>query len=484
MSHIAPIMEPIIGRKEEIIILEDALKTKDAGLMAVYGRRRVGKTFLIRNFYADRLIFELTGTYGGSLKEQLLQFSRSLQKATGSTLSITPPNSWAEAFHALEQFLEKQSKRKKLVIFFDEFPWLDSRKSGFLSAFEHFWNSWASQRSSLLFVICGSAASWMIRKIVNNKGGLHQRITQKIRLLPFTLSETETYLKSKGSNVDRYQVLQLYMALGGIPQYLNNVRKGDSASQAIERTCFSKNGLLSGEFNNLYNSLFEMADNHLKAVRTLAATPKGLTRQEIIDDCGLSSGGRTTMMLDELEQSGFIKSNKPYEKETKDAVYRLVDEFSLFYLKFMDKAGDTMSWSRMSEGASYKIWSGMAFEAVCLKHIHQIKIALGLDGKLTKEASWRYVPPKGSKEDGAQIDLLIDRDDHSINVCEIKFYTGELTISKSYAGELQQKLDVFQEKVKPRKTLFLTLITTYGIKENIYSDTMVKKSLTMNALFD
>ncbi len=477
-------MEPIIGRKEELIVLEDALKTKDAGLMAVYGRRRVGKTFLIRNFYAGRLIFELTGTYGGSLKEQLLQFSRSLQKATGSILSLTPPNSWAEAFHALEQFLDNQPRRKKLVVFLDEFPWLDSRKSGFLSAFEHFWNSWASQQTHLLFVICGSSASWMIQKIVKNKGGLHHRITQKLRLLPFTLSETEAYLKSKGSHLDRYQILQLYMALGGIPQYLNNVRKGDSVSEAIEKICFSKNGLLNREFDNLYNSLFEMAENHLKAIRALAANPKGLTRQEIIDRCSLSSGGRATTMLDELEQSGFIKSNKPYDKETKDSIYRLIDEFSLFYLKFMDKGSDITSWARVSEGATYKIWNGMAFEAVCLKHINQIKRSLGLQGKLTKEASWRYAPPKGSKENGAQIDLLIDRDDHSINICEVKFYTGALTISKTYAGELQQKLDVFQEKVKPRKTLFLTLITTYGIKENIHSDTMVKKSLTMNALFD
>jgi uncharacterized protein len=476
-------MEPIIGRKEEIIVLDEAMKAKEAGLMAVYGRRRVGKTFLIRNFYADRLIFELTGTYGGSLKEQLLQFSRSLQKASGSVLAITPPSSWAEAFQALEQFLENQSRRKKLVVFLDEFPWLDGRKSGFLSAFEHFWNAWASRQTHLLVVICGSAASWMITKIVNNKGGLHNRITQKLRLLPFTLSETEAYLKSKGCHLDKYQILQIYMALGGIPQYLNNVRKGESASQAIEKTCFSKNGLLTGEFNNLYHSLFEMADNHLKAVRALGSAPKGLTRGEIIDTCGLSSGGRTTMMLEELEQSGFIRADKPFGKETRDAIYRLIDEFSLFYLKFMDKANGAMSWARMSESATYKIWCGMAFEAVCLKHIDSIKSALGLSDKLTKEASWRYVPPKGSQEEGAQIDLLIDRDDHSINICEIKFYTGEFTISKSYAGELQQKLDVFEERTKPRKTLFLTLITTYGIKENIHSDTLVKKSLTMEALF-
>ncbi|HEV2482247.1 MAG TPA: ATP-binding protein [Puia sp.] len=476
-------MQPIIGRKEEKSILEEALRTKEAGLIAIYGRRRVGKTFLIRNFFEDRLVFELTGMYKGALKDQLLVFSKSLQKAEGSTLAMTSPRSWVEAFHALEQFLEKLPRRKKLVIFLDEFPWLDSKRSGFLAAFEHFWNSWASRQDHLLVVICGSAASWMIHNIVNNKGGLHHRITQKMRLMPFTLAETEVYLKSKGSNLDRYQVLQLYMALGGIPQYLNTVQKGDSAPQVIERTCFKKNGLLNGEFDNIYNSLFETADNHLKVVRALAAASKGLTRGQIIKLCGLSSGGRTSLMLDELEQSGFIKPSKAYEKETKDATYRLIDEFSLFYLKFMDKADPSANWARISEGPSYKIWSGMAFEGVCLKHVDQIKTGLGIGDKLTTEASWRYVPPKGVDEDGAQIDLIIDRDDHSINICEIKFYTGELTISKAYAGELQQKLDVFREKTSTRKTLFLTLITTYGIKDNSHAISLVKKSLTMDVLF-
>lgn len=288
--------------------MEEALRAKDAGLMAVYGRRRVGKTFLIRNFFEDRLVFELTGMYKGTLKDQLLQFSRSLQKATGSVLALTPPGSWVEAFHALEQFLDKLPRQKKLVVFLDEFPWLDSRRSGFLSAFEHFWNSWASRQAHLLFVICGSAASWMIHNIVNNKGGLHHRITQKMRLMPFSLAETETYLKSKGCDLDRYQILQLYMVLGGIPQYLNAVKKGDSASQSIDKICFKKNGLLNEEFDNIYNSLFEMADNHIKAVRALAIAQKGLTRRDIIENCGLSSGGRTTTMLESW--SNLVSSNQ------------------------------------------------------------------------------------------------------------------------------------------------------------------------------
>jgi uncharacterized protein len=479
-------MDKLIGRKQEIQLLDESVKAKAAGLIAVYGRRRVGKTFLIHTYFQHRLAFELTGMYRASLKAQLLQFSKALQKSTGSALSMKSPENWVEAFHALEQYLEGKNKAKKWVVFLDEFPWLDGRKSGFLSAFEHFWNTWCSRQPNLLVIICGSAASWMIRNIVNNKGGLHNRITQKIRLLPFTLAETEAFLKGLGSKLDRYQVLQLYMAFGGIPQYLISVGKGSSAAQVIQKNCFSKDGLLTGEFNNLYGSLFDIADNHIKAVRVLANTSKGMTRQEIIDACGLSSGGRTSLMLEELEESGFIKSVLSYDKVNRDSIYRLIDEFSLFYLRFMDKSKSAGkdAWVKVSGSPTYKIWSGMAFEAVCLKHVDQIKKGLGIQGIESADSGWRFVPGKGQKEKGAQIDLLIHRKDRCINLCELKFYTGEFTIDKSYATELEQKLEVFANKTKTKKTLFLTMITTYGIKENDHSARLVQKSLKMDVLFD
>jgi hypothetical protein len=372
------------------------------------------------------------------------------------------------------------------VVFLDEFPWLDGRKSGFLAAFEHFWNRWASRQPNLLVVVCGSAASWMIRKIVNNKGGLHNRITQKLRILPFTLSETEAYLKSRQSKLDRYQILQVYMAFGGIPQYLKAVQRGNSAGQAIEKACFAKDGLLTGEFNNLYGSLFEIADNHIKVVRALAAAKMGLTRQEIIDTCQLSSGGRNTLMMEELEESGFIHSMLPYDRSFKDAIYRLVDEFSIFYLKFMDKrrAAGKNSWSKISAGPSYKIWCGMAFEAVCLKHIDQIKMGLGIDNIETTESAWRYVPAKGENKTGAQIDLMIDRKDHTINICEIKYYNDIFHIDKQYAAVLQQKLQVFREKTKTKKSLFLTIISTYGITDNSHAARLVQNNITMDSLFE
>lgn len=476
-------MAKIIGREDEIEILNRALLSKEAELVAIYGRRRIGKTYLIRNHFSDRIIFELTGMNNGTLKDQLLLFTKALQASVNTPLAMTPPASWVEAFTSLEQFLSKLNKKKKWVIFFDEFPWLNSRRSGFLEAFDHFWNTWASRQPNLVVVICGSAASWMIENIINAKGGLHNRITRSIRLLPFTLPETKNYLQSLAVNLDNYQVLQLYMSLGGVPYYLKNVERGESATQAINRICFTQTGALREEFDNLYRSLFENADTHIKIVKALSKTPKGMTRQEIIDQIGLSSGGGTSAILNELEQSGFIQSAIPYNRTSKDAIYRLTDEYSLFYLKFIDgkKITGIDMWHKLSATNPYKIWCGMSFESVCLKHVHLIKKALGISGIHSEESPWRYSAT--ANNEGSQIDLLIDRADRTINICEMKFYNGEFTIDKSYAAELERKLRVFGEQTKTKKSLFLTFITTYGLKKNEHAGRLVQNDLTMDIFF-
>ncbi len=477
-------MQSLIGREKEKKILDQALSSKEASLVVVYGRRRVGKTFLIREHYKNHLRFELTGMKNGSIKQQLSQFGKSLQTAAGTVLKLSPPANWTDAFHALEQFLLTLDKRKKSAIFFDEFPWLDGKRSGFLSSFEHFWNTLASRQSNLVVVVCGSAASWMINHIVKSKGALHQRITQRIRLMPFTLKETETYLMSRNINPGRYQILQIYMSIGGIPEYLKNIQKGESATQIIEKICFAKDGILTGEFKTLYQSLFDNSNIHIKIVEKLSSVISGMTRKEIIQACGLTSGGRATEMLIELEESGFIRSASPYDRNKKDLIYFLSDEYSLFYLKFIagKKFSGKDNWIRISTGNSYKVWSGMAFEAVCLKHTDQIRKALGIDGVQTKQSAWRHVPGKG--KDGAQIDLVIDRADMTINLCEMKFYNGEFSIDKAYAEDLERKRTVFAQITKTKKTLFLTMITTFGLTMNNYSNTLIQSSIKMDALFD
>ena len=476
-------MEKLVGRELEKTILSGILESPEAELVAVLGRRRVGKTFLIRSVFENRLVFEFSGIHKASLNEQLQNFSLALKAAMGTGIKIAPPVNWIEAFDFLQTHLSSKKNNQKSVIFFDEFPWAHTPKSGFLAAFEHFWNTWASRQKNIVVVICGSAAAWMIRHIVNNRGGLHNRISQKIRLLPFTLRETEEYLNSRKINIDRYQILQLYMAIGGIPQYLKDIKPGESAAKAIDRLCFTKDGKLKGEFNNLYQSLFDNASIHIAVIRVLANKGRGLNRNEIIAACKISSGGTATKILEELVESGFITPYIPFDKTVKESIYKLSDEYSHFYIKFMEKTrskgADT--WLKTMEGTSWKSWSGFAFEGICLKHIRQIKRALSIGGVQTEESVWRYVP--GKNETGAQIDLLIDRKDHCINICEMKYSVAPFMIDKRYAGELQKKINVFREKTKTRKTLFLTMITSYGVNENIHYTGLVQKEIRMDALF-
>lgn len=476
-------MEQLVGRIQEKKILENSLATPGAELIAVYGRRRIGKTFMIRSVYEKYLAFEFTGVHNAKMKEQLENFSIALKKAMGSPVDLAIPGSWIAAFHSLENFLTPIVVKKKAVIFFDEFPWIHTQKSNFLKAFEHFWNSWASRYPNLTVVICGSAASWMINNIVDNRGGLHNRVSVRMRLLPFSLNETESYLKSRSVNIDRYQILQLYMAMGGVPQYLKAVQPGESATQAIDRILFTKHGALIGEFDNLYESLFASSNNHVTVIRALAGKNKGMTRKEIIDASGISSGGTVTQVLTELEESGFISAYIPFDKTSKELVFRLTDEYSLFYLKFIDKkkASGAGTWLRLSNSPSWTSWSGYAFEAICLKHVPQIKAALGISAIYTEESVWRHIPGKGLP--GAQIDLLLDRNDHCINICEMKFSTGEFIINKKYSEELTQKRTAFIDKSKTKKTIFLTMITTYGVAKNPYYKAIVQNEITMDSLF-
>ncbi|WP_316750491.1 AAA family ATPase [Pedobacter gandavensis] len=475
-------MEKLIGRKSEKKTLQQALVSTEAELVAVYGRRRVGKTFLIRQVYQQNLICEFSGVHHASTQKQLENFRNAIALAMDSAILPEIPKSWTEAFMLLIKF-STPLLNKKAVIFFDELPWLSSHKSGFLAAFEYFWNSWGSKQSNLIVTICGSAASWMIQKIVNNRGGLHNRITKRLRLLPFTLYETEAFLKSKSVNLDQYQILQVYMAMGGIPHYLKDINTGESATQVIDRLCFLKDGLLAHEFKNLYESLFEMADRHISVVRALAAKPSGLTRKEIIEECKLQSGGGTTRLMEELIESGFVSLYFPFQKNVKEAIYKLSDEYSLFYLKFIEhsRATGQGTWLKLATSQSWKSWSGTAFESICLKHTNQIKYTLGISGVYTEESAWRFAPGKSGK--GAQIDLLLDRHDVCINVCEMKFSNKEFSIDKSYATELKDRLNIFKEQTKTKKTLFLTMVTTYGTKDNIYKTGLVQNEITMKDLF-
>jgi AAA+ ATPase superfamily predicted ATPase len=474
----------LIGREKEQKLLRELLISNESEFVALYGRRRVGKTFLVETVYKKEIVFSITGLNGVGKELQLENFTNVLNaQLAGKNQIPTPPKSWLKAFDILKHYLENLKRKEKLVIFIDELPWLSTPKSGFLPALENFWNSWAAKRTDIILLVCGSAASWMISNIVRSRGGLHNRITKRIRLLPFNLYETECYLKSRNIELERYDILQLYMVMGGVPHYLKEVRRGQSATQVIDEVCFSKDGLLRDEFLNLYEGLFNKAERYVNVVRALAKHPKGLTRNELMKITKLTSGGTTTKVFDSLEESGFIIRYLPMGKNLKQALFKLSDPYSAFYLKFIanSRASGVGVWMKKSASASWKTWSGFAFERLCLAHIPQIKNALKIGGIYTEESSWRKIGT--TKEAGAQIDLLIDRSDHAINICEIKFAQSEFSINKKYAEELKTKIATFRNDTKSKKTLFLTMITTFGLTENKYQTSLVHQQIKMDALF-
>lgn len=469
-------MSSLVGRLPEIKILNEALKNDKSELIALYGRRRIGKTYLIREFFNTNTVFEVTGLYGGNLADQLTNFHKEVKKKTKKS-EIELPNSWFDAFSFLEEYLDSLKGKGKKVIFIDEFPWIATAKSKFLMAFENFWNTYCTKRNDLIVVICGSAASYMVQKILNNKGGLHNRITRKIRLLPFTLLETEQYLISRGIKYTRYDIIQIYMALGGVPHYLEKLQKGLSVPQNIDDLCFNKDGILNDEFNQLYISLFDDSERHKIIIRTLANSNKGLTRNDLITKSGIPSGGDFTLKLEELMESGFVTEYPYFQNKTQLTLYRLSDEYSKFYLKFIEdnKNGGKGTWQRLCTSQSYNSWSGFVFETLCLKHIHQIKKSLRIDAIYSTTSSWF--------NEKAQIDLLIDRDDNVINLCEMKFYNAPLTIDKQYYLNLKNKVFELKNNTKTRKNIFITSITTYGVNENEYSKELIQNNLDMDSLF-
>lgn len=470
----------VVGRYGEKALLDEMLQSELPELLAVYGRRRVGKTYLLRNHLHSSLAFEYSGVHGVSTEVQLQRFTDALSMQLNKGLKFSQPENWFAAFDLLISLL-KRKLRKRTVILLDEFPWMQTPKSNFLAAFEHFWNGWASHQPKLVVVLCGSAAGWMIQNVLRNKGGLHNRITRKMVLHPFTLSETEEFLRSRNVVLNRYQIIQLYMTLGGIPHYLNEAKPGLSAAQIIDKACFSKTGFLYDEFAELYRSLFDEADRHLKVVRALSAKPMGLNRNQLIKAAKLQTGGTTTLLLEELTSAGFLTPYIPYGKKSNDTIYKLTDSFSLFYLKFMERqrGGGKGTWQRLSETPSWKSWSSFAFETVCLKHLPTIKIALGITGIHTEANIWRG---KGSTE-GVQIDLVIDRRDNCINLCEIKFHETTFSIDKKYAAALRSKVQLFKQETKTRKQLFLTFITTMGMQSNEHSIGLVDVQLEADHLF-
>ncbi|MGB0429269.1 MAG: ATP-binding protein [Bacteroidia bacterium] len=465
----------IIGRKHEQKILKKLVNSNKSEFAAIYGRRRVGKTYLIRNYFNKNFSFQFTGLANSTLPDQLANFHFAI-KNQFSSFNDKKPESWLEAFYQLQNSIGAESSIKK-IIFIDEMPWLDTPRSGFLPAFESFWNSWASARKDILLIACGSATSWIINNLINNHGGLHNRVTQRITIEPFTLNETLEFFKWKKIKLSLYNTIEIYMALGGIPFYLEQIEKGKSAAQNIDYLIFNERGTLRNEFNNLLPSLFKNSENHFKVLKALGKTKSGLNRETLLSKAKMTNGGTATKVLEELEQCGFIKKYTPIHKKLRESLYQVIDPFTLFYFNYIDDKSITEGdWTSINGSQKFHAWAGYAFELVCLLHVKQIKQALGISAVSTQIGSWH--------NKNAQIDLIIDRRDGIINLIEIKFSIDEFSINRKYYENLRKKLHEFSEDTNSKKALHFTFITMHGLKQNEYALELVSNSLKAEQLFN
>lgn len=471
----------LIGREAEIRQLESIQSSKEAEFVVVYGRRRVGKTFLVNSFFDNQYAFKLTGLSKKSKSEQLSNFSNSLNNQCGSK-AYRKPRTWYEAFDQLRDFLQKIKSKQKRVVFIDELPWMDTRGGNLISALEHFWNDWASVQKDIILVVCGSATSWITKKILKNKGGLHNRVTQKIYVRPFTLAECKKYILSQGIQMEDKDIAECYMIMGGIPYYLKNLRHGASLYQNIDEMFFKKRGRLDDEFESLYASLFDSSENYIKVVEALSSKKKGLTRDEILEATKLESNGHFSAILNDLIDCDFVRYYNGFEKKVQKGLYQLVDPFTLFYYKFIRNHVKTEKpfWLYQIGTREHDVWAGLAFEQLCLNHHNQIEKALGISGIITNVFSWispSSVSPK------AQIDLVIKRADKVINLCEMKFYSGLFTPKKKDYNDMERKIKVFRETNEIRQALIPVLVTPQGVAKNQYSE-IFQNVVTLKDLFE
>ena len=469
----------IVGRIKEQAELKRYFNSGDPEFIAVTGRRRIGKTFLIRELFANDITFYFSGMLGKNATRafQLRQFDDAIAEYGGESRPAS--NDWAEAFAKLRRLL-KTRRESRQVVFIDELPWLDTPKSDFLPSLDHFWNTFASARPDIMLIVCGSAASWMVKNLFQNKGGLHNRITGRIQLAPFTLAESEAFFTEKGFAMNRYHIAEIHMIFGGVPYYLNMLEKGLSPSQNTDRLLFVENAPLRNEFYEVYRSLFRAADRHISIVETLAKTKNGMTRDDIIKTGIIPGGGNLSKALLELEQCGFIEKYANFTKKKNSAYYRLTDPFTLFWLKYVkdNYSKDEYYWTNLIDDSSRRAWSGNAFELLCLRHLHQIKQKLGISGISTEAFCWR----SKSVSPGAQVDLLISRKDGVINLCEMKYSLSPITLTAKDDQDLQHKRAAFIAETETCRAVHITMVTTYGLSEKGYRAS-VQSEVTLDDLF-
>ena len=470
----------LIGRDKEQRILKEAYQAEESKFIAVYGRRRIGKTYLIRESLGSRFTFQHTGYYGGKLADELFEFCASLREY--GLKDFAKPKNWLEAFELLKELIRRSGEQRK-VVFLDELSWMDTHGSDFLMALEGFWNGWASARTDILLIVCGSVTSWMLSKIIHNKGGLYNRLSYRIHLQPFTLRECEALTRSRNIVMNRHQILECYMIMGGVPYYWSFLEKGYSLPQNIDRLFFAKDAPLDHEFDYLYSALFKKPEPYLKIVSALGKRKAGMTRDELLKATQMADAGNFSIRLEELESCGFIRKYYQYKMKERNALYQLIDNFTLFYYKFLEnRPTDEHFWSNQINTPPVNAWSGLAFERVCLEHVTQMKQALGISGVMTESFSWACKEDTENGIHGSQIDLMIVRKDQVINLCEMKYSGKKYTITAKVDEELRRKAADLVAVTGTPYAIHTTLVTPYGMADGSYTGS-IQNVITAEELF-
>ena len=439
-------VKQLIARHRECLELQKALDSDESEFVTVCGRRRIGKTFLVEQFFDGKYDFKYVGGHNKRTRDQLNAFARAIHLYSGKPQMQF--SDWYQAFNALEDYLSSLGNERRIVIFIDEMPWMDTNRSNFVTALESF---------------C---------------------IRSRIYIRPFTLKETEEYLEANSFTWDRYQILQTYMFSGGVPFYLKMLDNKLSLAQNIDALCFNENGQMREEFDELYNAIFPGADSYISVAKILAENRNGLTRNEISIKTKLS-GTFLTRVLKNLERCNFIDKTNLFGNRKTEAIYRMVDYFTLFYFKFIESnlSKDEYWWTHHIESRSISSWMGLTFELICLGHHTQIKKALGVSGMATSVSTWRCKPDEESGTSGAQIDLIIERADRIIHLCELKFSKEPYGLTKDYAEKIRNRSWLFKTNTQTKKSVVNTFVTTFGLGAG-KNHSIVHSEVTMDDLFN
>lgn len=480
----------IIGREEELATISRLYTSERSEFLALYGRRRVGKSFLIEEAMENKFTFMTVGLFikvdkddaekvESYRQQQLRHFYSSLLEYGLPEEGNPAPTNWLDAMNLLKKLLLSKRSRRK-VVFIDELPWLAGPQSSELvSELGFFWNQWARKRKDILLIVCGSATSWMIDNVIREYEGLYGRVTETIALKPFTLAECERYWEKRGFHLSRYEVALTYMVIGGVPYYMDSFRPDRTMADNINTIYFNKDKARQ-EFKDVYAGLYSSSEVYINVIRQLGKRFYGMSRTELLEALDKKGGGNFSDVLENLIDSGIIRSYTLYGSPRKQTVYQLMDFFTLFYLRFCENT-DFTSWRSVQRSKPFYSWAGNSFELLVVEHIQQLADALRIKEYATP-FSWSGDTPDG---DEAQIDLVIpataERADY---ICEMKFSEGKYILKEEDADDITRHIEALKNSSihKLSHSIYVVLVTSFGVTESKHRSHL-NDIVTLDSLF-